>query len=149
MILLKNKKEHIVDFLVGFEASTGIFRLGIKDKTDVKRISEKIKIGDIKLRIPKIEYQLAEPILVYDDKREYRFDIVFRIEVDRGRSPHEMATSISKIVKDSIRPSTTDKEIRKWFETVKKSYVRGKRRKEKEKFFASLAKKLEVELDDL
>lgn len=121
-----------VDFLLGFWISSPYFYRKIENKSDIKFYAVDI------------EHQIAEKLMLPEEKRAKSFDRLFVLAYNQGYRYNELAEIEAEIIKDCVRDV---KKLNKWWEQIKNSgYIFGSPeiKRGKQKFFNELKKKLKL-----
>ena len=135
------KKE--MDFLLGFHVSSPYFYREVISQEDIKEISEKRCFGNERINVLKFEYQIAEKLMLPEEKRVKSFDKLFQLALILDYRPDELAEEEALILKEY---SKTNK-LEKWWKILRNSgYIFGppKIKRAKQRFFNELKGKLKL-----
>ncbi len=132
-----------IDILLGFHISSQYFYKPIQTKRDIKTISEKNDFENTKINVIKFPYQLAEKLMLPEEKRAKSFHKLFELAKIQNYDLNELAQIVGEIIIDYSRNNSS---IKKWWEEfVEESlplYLFGSKKtiQQKQRFFKKLEK---------
>lgn len=138
----KGNKE--IDVLWGFHISSPYFYKPIENREDIKEIAEKRSFEDLKVNVLDLNHQIAEKLMLPEEKRAKSFDKLFQVALILDYKPEDLAEEEALIIKDYAR---NIQKLNKWWKELKNSgYIFGspKLKKEKQRFFNKLERKLKL-----